>query len=390
MSVYTGFLTEGTKCESLLPDINSDELVNSSEIDAAFEESSIVTAARIVAENTTNWNTVLEACAITEFACFEESGTELVYEAGTLAAFKDKVIAVFNSIWEKIKAMFKKVLLQFNSWTQSDKDFVKKYQKELNKAINGGFEEAEVDMYNYKFYSNPDLAWANSVIIAKSAPDSVEKMLALGGVAKPSSDTDVEGWRRANTEYSKADTTGKILDEYRAGIVKDVIGTAGKEVTAKEFVQEIKEGLQGDSTKDSVKLGVAVSQCMPFLTKSDKVKKGINDNLKANKKAIDDAIRAVERIARDLDKGVSKDVSDSNAVKGAQHSIATKGIGHMKAMKDIQVTLNGVCLECLKACSRQSKAICVKALTYTAPKNESGDVIQNESVTSLIDGIKLV
>ena len=114
MSVYSRFMLESsTGNESFLEDVDVDKLMYESAIEEAFESDSYEAAMRCVSENTANYNSIMQACAISEFCYFEENGVEMVYTEGTLSDWKDSAIAFFRKVWDKIQSIFKKVLMQF-------------------------------------------------------------------------------------------------------------------------------------------------------------------------------------------------------------------------------------------------------------------------------------
>ena len=369
--------------------IDVDALMASPEITAAYEESCLDAAARVVAETTANWNSIIEACAIDELNYLEENSVEMVYEGAKLDGFFAKAKEIFLGIWRKIQEIFKRVLAQFSAWFQSDKDFIKKYKTQLNVATNGGFGDKEVKFFDYTFYKNgADLsASVNSEvteyksitltgILDEMAGDSI-------GINTPK-DNDVESWKTANKKLSESDTKTDILDQVRGSFI---YGNDSKKVEAGEFVKLLKEDLQGSDSKDDVKLANVLSDCITFLGWSDKIKANIGKLLTKNKKSIDNAIKALENIKKELSKELGKDTG--HEVEGAKHSIATTVIDIMKSEKSLLVTANGVALQCLKACSRQSKAVCLAALSYKTPKNESG-MFQQENSGSLLDNVTLI
>ena len=62
----------------------------------------------------------------------------------------------------------------------------------------------------------------------------------------------------------------------------------------------------------------------------------------------------------------------------------------MKQEKNILTQYNGLALNALKACSRQSKAICVKAATYIDKDKDYKNNYQSESATSLLNSIEMI
>ena len=92
----------------------------------------------------------MEACAIQEFCYFEENGTEMAYTEAAGEGFWTSVKNFFKKIWEKIQSIFKKVIMQFMSWAKNDKDFLKKYEKDIRKNIRTqDSTDIEVKVYPY-------------------------------------------------------------------------------------------------------------------------------------------------------------------------------------------------------------------------------------------------
>ena len=108
----------------------SESMVDMDSVDTqyCFEENAMDSAYRIVAENTANWNSIMEAIGIDELIVYESTGSEIVYEAGTISGIFTKIKEFFKKLLEKIKGIFAKFMTVLNSWTKSEKEFVKKYK----------------------------------------------------------------------------------------------------------------------------------------------------------------------------------------------------------------------------------------------------------------------
>ena len=85
-----------------------------------YEENAVDSAFRIMAENTANWNSIMESIGIEELAVYESTGSEIVYEEGTITNIFNKIKEVFMKLIEKIKGVFKKFMTVFDSWTAKD------------------------------------------------------------------------------------------------------------------------------------------------------------------------------------------------------------------------------------------------------------------------------
>jgi len=386
MGAYSFYLESTTDELDAIKDVDVEEILDDDEVEASFEESSYDAAMRAVAEITQNWNSIIEACAIEELHYLEENKTEMVYEGARLDAFVAKAKEFFLNIWEKIKAIFKKVLIQFNSWFKSDKEFIKKYEKDLNLAKNRGFGDKEIKWYNYKFYR--DKSYTEKIekgAESFNVTDLKDALNTIKGYSKVDvpvpANNDLKDWQDLNKKLNETETVKEVYDKFRGEFVGEGSVEAG------EFVKKFKEHLQGGETKDDVKLATALPVCVDFLKSSENIKKHLNDLLAYNKKSIDNAIRCLNNIAKELKKSTSDGMGEANQLAGVKHSVATKVIEILKGHKNILVTANGVQLQCLKSASRQAKAVCVAALTYTRKKEDG--VYQTEGA-SLLDKVRMI
>lgn len=373
MGAYT--MNFGSMNES----VDIDAIMESTEIEACFEESSLDAALKVVSESTQNWNAIIEACSIDELNFLEENSTEMVYEGAKLDGFISKAKEFFLNVWKKIQSIFKKALMQFNSWFQTDKEFLKKYQKDLNKSNNSGFGDKTVKWFNYVYYTNADLSSEFTGAVADTT--GTIELASAAKEALGSAPSSVEDWKKANQNMN-SEYKQKIYNKCRAAFIgKD------SEVEAGEFVKLLKEKLQGGESKDDVKLSTALSTATSFLSKSEGIKKHISKELDVDKKSIDAAIKALDAIKKDLSKDSGS--STGKEIEGAKHSVAVSQIEILKGCKNILITANGIDLSCLKSASRQAKSICVAAVSYKTPKNE-GAMMQHESGMSLLDNVTMV
>ena len=390
MSTYSYFLenNDGGLCTPVLPDVDVESIVDDNEIEKAYEDSALEAAMRICAENTQNWNSIIEACTITEYCCLEQTGQEFVYEGARLDSFIEAAKSFFHKVWVKIQEIFKKVVAQFDSWFKSDKDFVKKYEKLLTSSQNRGFGDKEMDVYDYHMIKNVD-QWTTAIdkeAAFNSYDDLVSDLTSKKGSLASSVSADE---LKEIVKEITPEVVTEFLDVFRAGLINGAAGSNENEVTAGEFAKVAREALQGE--KESKKLGELVTPAVNFLKNTEKIKKTLNDGLKASKKAIDDSIRALEKTKKDLQRASQGEVNEENSKAGSLHTLATKAIDIDKSMKNILVQFNGICLDSMKKASRQCKAVCVKALTYSGKKGEDRpSVLQQESAMSLLDNLRLV
>ena len=386
MSTFSGFLMEGELSEPKLPEVDVESIVKDEDVQAAYEENFVEAAARVSAEAQINWNNIMEACTITEFACLESTGQEFVYESGKLSAFFEKVKAFFVNLWHKIQAIFKKAAMQFNAMTSNDKEFLSKYKKTIQKAINAGsLKKDDIEVSIYKDY----------VFFKKNASDlcdepekfTIESLKDIADVFDISDNIEgatVEVLKKINNEIT-SDVISDAVEEGRAELLKN-LGYNGSGLSADEFKKELVELLRGSDSKDDVAIKEAAKQAVAFLEKSTTLKKELNNLLNKNKKSIDKAISATTKLANKLDKA-SSEKGESGELAGVQHSLVVKGIDIMKAGKTIFAAYNSTILQERKNCSKQCKSVCVKLVSSV--KHEA-TTVTSEGSMSLLDGLDLI
>lgn len=413
MAVFGNYIAESAmNYESVLPDVDAESLMMDESVEPCHEDNFLVAGARICAESTENMNRIMQACAIQEFCYFEENGTEMVYTEAAATSFIEKAKAFFMNLWKKIQGIFKKAIMMFSSKSKTDKEFLNKYKKEITAAQNSSFGDTEVDIYDYVFYNKSNFftdlkactdsgfqslgtnedSCVDWVVANSTATNLKTDLNALSTTA----DTD-ESSTKSNVDkldddlklVAESDWKEDYKDKKRGELLKHISSQAPNEISASEFSKEIAEACHGDSSKDSVSLSTALRKSVQFLENSKDITKGIDDWLKAWKKAIDNEIRTLNSVGKSLARDTKKEASNANRVKGAQHTIVTTCINMDKDLKSIGITLHSGVMNQLKACSGQSKAICVKAVHYKKPKNESYAYTE-ESTGSLLDSIELI
>ena len=71
------------------------------EAQPCYEENAVDSAYRIMAENQANWNAIMEAVGIDELAIYESTGSEIIYEEGTISGIFTKIKEFFKKLLEK-------------------------------------------------------------------------------------------------------------------------------------------------------------------------------------------------------------------------------------------------------------------------------------------------
>lgn len=416
MGVFSNYITEGYTDSPVLPNVTIESLLMDDNI-VPCEENFLIASARVCAENNINMNAIMQACAIQEFCYFEENGVEMVYTENAISGFFEKAKSFFKKLWEKIQGIFKRAVMMFNSKAMNDKDFLAKYKKEITKARNSSYGDTEISIYNYAFYNGYDFAaqknWGagdaktnlgTNLLSGTRADDVVQNVCAKAGATELSSKL-ADLRRKSGTDDTKelddqiktqmekigeSDWKDELLDEIRGNLIKLVDGSYTGKPSASEFSKDMSEALQGDSGKEEVAMSTALDKAVAYLEKSKDIVKGLDTMLKWWKKDIDGEIRSLERAQKQLTKNPNNEVSGDQKANNYVHGVYSAAISVDKDIKNIGVTAHGLIINHLKACSGQSKSICVKAINYKAPKNESYAYSEETYGNSLLDSIEMI
>lgn len=298
-----------------------------------------------VYENECNFNALMKAAALSEMKYYNENGGDLfVQEAGAFKGFIEKAKAFFLKVIEKIKSIGKKFLAKINQYTMSDKDFVKKYQKELLTR----------DLRDFEFEGYEFPAWNGNTSYGD----------AVSSVKNDGSDTQ--------------DDLNDIIEKNRGNIV------FGGAMTESEYRDTLKEKLYGD--KDTIK--VVIRDQLSIISDTSKLTKEAEKEEKDTVKAVENMIKELDKASKEVTKSISMTNTDdentnrANAIKYMNNKITV-----FKALSNDLTVYFGAKVKALADKNRQAKAICVKALSYKY-KNESASM--SGSYSDIFGGVEIV
>lgn len=317
-----------------------------------FEENAMDSAFRIVAENTANWNSIMEAIGMDELAVYESTGREMVYEGGTVSAIFDKIKDFFKKLIEKIKGIFAKFMTVLNSWVKSDSEFVKKYKSDILKANIENFQ-----FKGYKFtFNRISLSQCNQSI-SEDIKSSFSNRLITNGTT---------GEFEAAAREIK-DGMEEALEIYRG----QMLGRDNSRIETSEFAKECFESFRnGESEKELLdESDIDISDCLLTIETTEKTKREAEKLYKAIQKGFTDAIREVDGYSKECLRNVTKGPDEElNAAKVKYYSSVCS---YGEQCKSINTIFFGAYIQAIKDKNRQCKSICVKLLTRKQPKNES-------------------
>lgn len=318
-----------------------------------------------VYENECNYNALMKAAGISELRYYQETGRDLfVHEAGAFSGFIEKAKAFFKKVIEKIKAMFHKFAATLNQYTMKDKEFVKKYEKELYRK---NLTDLEIDGYNFK--TEPD---------ATKVPGLPSSNEILRGDA----DAIGSGKMKVKEEEWTSDEISKTKDAYRGKI----LGTGP--LDSSEFREEFRSKYYGDKETLEANKDFDIRSIMSIIINTKEDIKKVETFQKNTIRTIDTAIKELEAIQKDYSKVTDKERNDENESKnrGTVTKVTSAMINMWEDHSNSLTTFFGMVIQWYKDRNRQSKAICVKALGYNKKESYS---YSESSVDDLFAGVTI-
>lgn len=357
-------------------------------------------AMNIVVESEMNWNSLMRAVAVNELSCLEETGEELIYEASTGGGFLSKVKEFFVNLLAKIKGLFKKFFALIQSYTASDKEFVKTYRTTLTKINTRDFSYKGYKFTNVDNISSA-LDAADKGMIKKIATDFASHsdiMIAISDVGKSTAKSYDElskttGLSAGLDKIIKLDDDPEEFNEKLRGAAAEGIGMAKGNRSASELNDDLFEYYRnGESSKDTIE-NVSVTDLLNQIDVTKSVKKEAEKQYKALTKAIDDKIKAVEAIEKQYVKMIPNKESLTTDAARTFVSKLIRGIniytGLLRQESSILQVINTAQLKALKDRNRQAKSVCVSLINYK-PKNEGFYYDDEEGYSSYSEGSSFV
>ena len=378
-----------------------------------------------VYENECNYNAMMKAVGISELRYYQDTGKSLfVHEAGVFASFIQKAKEFFKKVIEKIKQIFHKFAAVMNQYTMKDKEFVKKYSKELYRKNITDF---TFDGYTFK---NLDDAVAKGKLT-----DTLESFRKDGSESSSNINT---AKKAAFDAVRDADSSGHDTDAYRGDKAYDsdaletaedsqrgtilnslgITGASSKAYDSSDFREELHDYLYGDGGKETLDK-INVRQQLQYIENTKKDVREVERQQKEITRAIDKFIKMLDKWETEFNKKDAKWDADTagsekysdKATDGSwesdqskQHNYAGANINdtakdRLTKYVNFQVSLKrsasndittafGMIIQAVKDRNRQAKAICVKIIGY---KNESAsyDYYGESSVNDIFAGVTI-
>ena len=368
---------------------------------------------------------LMKAVGISELRYYQDTGKSLfVHEAGVFASFIQKAKEFFKKVIEKIKQIFHKFAAVMNQYTMKDKEFVKKYSKELYRKNITDF---TFDGYTFK---NLDDAVAKGKLT-----DTLESFRKDGSESSSNINT---AKKAAFDAVRDADSSGHDTDAYRGDKAYDsdaletaedsqrgtilnslgITGASSKAYDSSDFREELHDYLYGDGGKETLDK-INVRQQLQYIENTKKDVREVERQQKEITRAIDKFIKMLDKWETEFNKKDAKWDADTagsekysdKATDGSwesdqskQHNYAGANINdtakdRLTKYVNFQVSLKrsasndittafGMIIQAVKDRNRQAKAICVKIIGY---KNESASYgyYGESSVNDIFAGVTI-
>lgn len=405
MGIYTSAGFSGSSIDIYSP---AEEELCCEGFDINFYEASMVA----VAESEAIYNNSMKEVGIAELRYFEENGQEVIYEAVDVKAIFNKIKMFFKKLIDKVKAIFHTFIAKLSSFVQSDKDFVKKYEKEFSRKWNDVKEDFEFKGYKFTIknetsFNEPNQDYDFSIGIGtntKSFNDTLSNPKTIIEKKSSASKSDVDNLN--NTIKKIKDNYDEICEEIRGDAfeyIKECFSTysgniGSNRMDAKDFSEELfKLFRNNESSKENIEkkdIDGGVATITSELRTADKTKKVAEKASKWASKYIENGIKALDKMESELLKEIpnKEKKDDITNYTSACISYCSEYSGLLKCQKEYAVQGCGACLQALKDRSRQYKAIMVKVISGSKKMQRESYDYTNESYDgsgSFLDSVVL-
>ena len=273
-----------------------------------------------------NGGVALESCTtgIEEFQAVTESAFSSVGQ---------RLKAALQKLWAKIKGFFQSIRKYFDYLFMNGKDFAKKYQTDIVKAVARADGNFKVEMYDY---DNAKIDGVSSVNLYGTA----DKIIGAAGDAIATFDAET--------------MATKIYDAFR----KDIVGGNGsKEDFAENVHAYFRKGAKDASDKKEIKAD-AVQGFIKVLM-DDKASKELTKMENEMNKAFAKQIKEIDKLEKEFAKE-----GDTSEIK-----VTTKMVSAFESCQAIANTFIRMWQGAIKERAGAYKSACMKVMSYR-PKNK--------------------
>ena len=277
---------------SNVPEVTLEEVMRDDSILPSEQEDLIEASLNIIENIQENQNRFFQHIGVSELDYYDQHGEELIYTESVLGDIVDTIKKFLMKIWERIKGLFKRFIMIIDSYSKNDKDFAKKYQKEI---FSKSGDTSDFTFKGYKWdIDNSGFQAAMTACSTKS--DSHWKTSGERTETQRDRYDSKESYEKNVDKESDAMETlrGEI---YNAFTSKHKV-SGNTTLTSEEFRKEVHELFRGGETEkeelDSKDLDV--HNMYNHLIQSQQDKKNAKTAFDTAKKSIDQDIKELERL----------------------------------------------------------------------------------------------
>lgn len=330
------------------------------------EELSFMEMGALALEEATNdWNQFMRAVALTELSyVIESGGQEMIYEAVDIKAMADKVIAWFKKLWAKIKGIAETALAKFMTWGKDDQKFIDKFGDKIYdgaRNIPGGF-----SFKGWKFDSSAmDPNSGVPAIIKRVSKQFVDSEMAFKTISNHAFNAS-KGDVASKNEKNYAEK----LDQYRSELAGGAFVKG-----ASDFNKAFHKYLYGSDAKQYINKGdVDAKSLIDCISGAKEAKEGASSVRDEVKQSIDDSIAKVDEAKSAVnDRETAPEATEMREYNSKLATALTNMSSYLKGIQNVNTTAFSTYISALRDRNRQSKAICVKLVSYSHKETKLGE-----------------
>lgn len=256
----------------------SDEELNEFGIIETGEEPEVAGYA-IALENEQNFNAIMSAMMVKEYACLESTGIEMVYTEGTIGDFFDAVKSTVKRWWGKFMETIQKAQETIIRYTRENGAFIKKYKNKNMEAPVPATMEAHG--YEYK-----NLKGSGKSLISKAI-----KVKSLSDNCKLLNKTDVDALNGHKEGFEK------ICNEYDDDMKETFNSHAGtKDLSIADAVKAYYRGPKKRITVGDYKT------LLKEMESASEIRKWLKEDYDTAKKSMKEVLKSIAAIQKSCDR----------------------------------------------------------------------------------------
>lgn len=319
-----------------------------------------------VLDNNKNWNRICEAASLMELQYYNEHGANVwAMDEAAMPGFLKAILDFLKKVKDKIVEMFKQFVALISSFVSKDKDFTRKYSKEIMKRAAYLNSTNYIEIDGYKFTGIDNLSAIDGTVNTTEYFNTILKTVAAG--------------------KCDSDFMDDLKKNARADLCK---GKFGNSLDSDELKDKVKEFYYGSDDKEGLEINDSsiISKYITYINDTSKNTKDAESVKKESLKNVDKFIKDVEKLANGFDKMnidlKGKDDAESKDLTNNASAYRYAAELARSASNDITI-IYGVLLDAIRDRNRQARAVCVKCLGLkqeSASYYGSGSLLGNVTI----------